>query len=186
MSTYKKLKAIYRIKKFEYQDKKPFNKKMKEWLKWHKPFIRGNYCPYCSSHNFKNNGKGFYRCKTCGERFIILRATDNDYFHKDYLKLLIKNGYNISSFELTNLGTFKLKDWEFQFKRGYLISKTKTNKKLLELFDSSNTKIETFKVNNNEVIVKTRKIYLQFIDFINSDPIFEVMEDFNKIKGDEN
>ena len=73
----KKIKAIYLIWKHIRWEKKPFGKKMKEWLKWHKPFKEGEYCPSCGSISIRDNGNGFYRCIDCGKCFIILEKNDN-------------------------------------------------------------------------------------------------------------
>ena len=84
-----KLKNWNFMRKHKKWEKKSFNKKMKEWLTWHIPFTKDNknyyenngdrdhYCPNCSSNNIKNNGEGFFRCRECGKRFIILEAIDD-------------------------------------------------------------------------------------------------------------
>lgn len=60
-------------------DKKPFNKRMKYYLTWHKPFShkRYAYCPNCNNL-LKDNSEGFFRCSKCEKRFIILECTDNE------------------------------------------------------------------------------------------------------------
>lgn len=77
-------KAKKVIKKHEKWKKLSFNKKMKGWLTWHKPFepsheVNGSsYCPSCGNAEIKDNGQGFFRCRNekCGKSFIILKCTE--------------------------------------------------------------------------------------------------------------
>ena len=64
--------------------------KIREVLMWHKPFNkdllnyyenngdRKHYCPNCGVSNIKNNGNGFFRCKSCNKKFIILVSKEKD------------------------------------------------------------------------------------------------------------
>ena len=84
MINYKKIKAILFILNQSRLDKQSFNKRMKRWLTWHKPFEPSNeidgtsYCPSCGSLDIKDNDEGFFRCKNekCEKQFIILKRDE--------------------------------------------------------------------------------------------------------------